>query len=250
MSHTFAEGAEHLGCAIVDGEIPDARLVAEAIAGEADSFAALYRRHVGAVHHVVSATLRDREAAADLTQDVFARAIGALSGLREADRFRPWILTIARNCAIDHARQQPRQRPLADTADGASEPADPGAEPDELAELASLVQRVRGCIAGLSPRDATVLTLVTQLGYSPGEVASALGISSGAAKVVLHRARHRLRSAIALTLLAENQGSACPVFLDAYATGRLSQAGEHVAACGVCSTAVNSDVQLYSAESR
>jgi RNA polymerase sigma factor (sigma-70 family) len=231
-------------------EVPDARLVTEAVAGDADAFAVLYRRHVGAVHHVVASSVRDREAAADLTQDVFARVVTALPGLREPDRFRPWVLTIARNCAIDHARQQTRQRPLEDTDGGASEPADPGAEPDELAELASLVQRVRGCIAGLSPRDATVLMLVTQLGYTPGEVADALGISSGAAKVVLHRARQRLRSAIALTLLTENQGSACSVFLDAYATGRLAQAGEHVAACEVCSAAVNNDVQLYSAESR
>ena len=87
-------------------------------------------------------------------------------------------------------------------------------------------------------------------GTRPAKFADALGISPGAAKVVLHRARQRLRSAIALTLLTENQGSACPVFLDAYATGRLAQAGEHVAACEVCSAAVNSDVQLYSAESR
>jgi len=226
-------------------ELPDARLVSLAVAGDADAFAALYRRHVGSVHHVVAATVRDREAAADLTQDVFARVIEALPSLREPDRFRPWVLTIARNCAIDHARLQPKPRALDD--EGELEPADPGAAPGELAELESLVQRVRGCIAGLSARDATVLALVTQLGYSPAEVGGALGISAGAAKVVLHRARRRLRSAIALTLLAENQGAACGVFLDSYTQGRLTQAGAHVAACAICSAAVNNDVQLYSA---
>jgi RNA polymerase sigma factor (sigma-70 family) len=227
------------------GELPDARLVVEAVAGDAEAFAALYRRHVGAVYRVVAASVRDREAAADLTQDVFARAIEALPSLREPDRFRPWVLAIARNCTIDHARLKPRAQPFDD--DGAADPTDPGAEPGELAELASLVQRVRGCIAGLSARDATVLALVTQLGYSPVEVAGALGITPGTAKVVLHRARHRLRSAIALTLLAENQGASCPVFREAYEQGRLAQAGTHVADCPVCSAVVNTDVQLYSA---
>ncbi len=226
------------------GEQPDARLVVEAVAGDADAFAVLYRRHVAAVHRVVAGSVRGREVAADLTQDVFAKAIEALPTLREPDRFRYWVLAIARNCAIDHARQPAGARSLDD--DGAELP-DPGAEPAELAELASLVQRVRGCIAGLSARDATVLTLVTQLGYSPAEVAAALSISPGAAKVVLHRARHRLRNAIALTLLAENQGASCSTFRDAYAQGQLTEAGKHVATCAMCSAAVNSDVQLYSA---
>jgi RNA polymerase sigma factor (sigma-70 family) len=228
------------------GEPPDAFLVRQTVAGDAEAFAVLYRRHAGAVHRVVAATVRDREVAADLTQDVFARAIEALADLREPERFRPWVLTIARNCAIDQTRGQPR--PLSLDDDGAAEPADPGAEPGELAELANLVQRVRGCIAGLSARDAAVLALVTQLGYSPVEVAGALAITPGAAKVVLHRARRRLRSAIALTLLTENQAAACPVFRDAFAKGRLNQAGAHVATCPVCRAAVNDDVELYAAQ--
>jgi RNA polymerase sigma-70 factor (ECF subfamily) len=230
------------------GDVPDARLVSDSLAGDADAFAFLYRRHVGAVHRVVASSVHDREAAADLTQDVFARAIEALPDLREPDRFRSWVLAITRNCVIDYVRLPLRARPFDDS--DAAEPVDLTAEPDELAEMANLVERVRGCIAGLSARDATVLALVTQLGYSPNEVAGALGITPGAAKVVLHRARHRLRNAIALTLLAENQGASCTVFRDEYAQGRLSRAGAHVASCPVCRAAVNSDVQLYSAETR
>jgi RNA polymerase sigma factor (sigma-70 family) len=233
---------------VAGGDVPDARLVTDALAGDADAFALLYRRHVGAVHRVVAASVHDRETAADLTQDVFASAIEALPSLREPERFRSWVLAIARNCVIDHARVPVRARPFDDTE--AAEPVDLAAEPDELAEMANLVERVRGCVGGLSARDATVLALVTQLGYSPNEVAAALGITPGAAKVVLHRARHRLRSAIALTLLAENQGASCGVFRDEYAQGRLSRAGAHVASCPVCRAAVNSDVQLYSARTR
>ena len=227
-------------------EAPDGVLVIAARSGDAEAFSALYRRHVGAVHRLVISSVRDRETAADITQDVFARVIESLEHLREPDRFRPWVLAITRNAVTDHARAATAPRPLDDDRDG--DLTDPDAEPDELVDLAFLVQRVRGCIAGMSSRDATVLALVTQLGYSPAEVAAALNISTGAAKVVLHRARRRLRRAIALTLLADNQRAACAVFRDAYDHGHLAQAGDHVASCAVCQAAVNDEVHLFAAD--
>ncbi len=222
--------------------MPDSTLVALTVAGDVAAFGELYRRHVTGVHRVIAEIVRDRETAADLTQDVFARAIEALAHLREPDRFRPWLVTIARNRALDHVRNPTRVAMLDEGA--ADELADPAAEPAELAELAGLALRVRGCIAGLAARDAAVLALVIGLGYSPAEVAVTFAITPGAAKVVLHRARRRLRSALALTLLAGN-AAACDTFHQAYTEGRLAQAGEHVAACPVCRTAVNDEVELY-----
>ena len=227
------------------GELPDASLVALTVAGDADAFAALYRRHAGAVHHVVRGIVRDAETAADITQDVFARVIEAVRDLREPERFRFWIMAIARNRALDYVRMKPRAITRSLDEDGVTEPVDPGAEPAELAELASLVRLVRGCIAGLSARDATVLALVTQLGYKPAEVAAALEISPGAAKVVLHRARRRLRSALTLTLLAQNLDAACPSFREAFVHGQMTGAASHVATCPTCSATVNDEVHLY-----
>ncbi|MFV2039642.1 MAG: RNA polymerase sigma factor, partial [Acidimicrobiales bacterium] len=68
--------------------------------------------------------------------------------------------------------------------------------PDLEAELRELALALRTGVAALSPRDATALSLTVHLGFGPTEVAAALGISYGNAKVVLHRARHRLRSAL------------------------------------------------------
>ena len=229
------------------GELPDASLVALTVAGDADAFAALYRRHASGVHHVVRGIVRDPDTAADITQDVFARVIEALGDLREPERFRFWIMAIARNRALDHLRMKPRSNTRSLDEDGVTEPVDPGAEPAELAELASLVRLVRGCIAGLSSRDATVLALVTQFGYKPAEVAAALEISPGAAKVVLHRARRRLRSALTLNLLAKNLDAACPTFREAFTHGQPAGAASHVATCAICSATVNDEVHLYHA---
>jgi len=223
-------------------ESDDGCLVAMVLAGDTSAFATLYRRHAGAVRRVVAETTYDREAVADLVQEVFARAIESLTNLREQNHFRSWVLTIARNAAIDHGRMQRRASPL--DADG-PEPVANDPEPFELAELAAMAERVRGCIAGLSVRDATVLSLATQLGYSPAELGQALGITSGAAKVVLHRARRRLRESLALTLLANYQYDACPEFRKAHEAGRLRQAGAHVESCPSCRAAVNNEVQIF-----
>ena len=67
-------------------------------------------------------------------------------------------------------------------------------------------------MAGLSPRDAAAVTMVTQLGFAPGQVAAALGVTPGAAKVIVHRARRRLRNALALQLMVQQPGLACEEF--------------------------------------
>jgi DNA-directed RNA polymerase specialized sigma24 family protein len=51
-------------------------------------------------------------------------------------------------------------------------------------------------MAQLSARDAAAISMVVHLGFGPNEVAAALDISYGNAKVVLHRARQRLRDAL------------------------------------------------------
>ena len=74
----------------------------------------------------------------------------------------------------------------------------PDAGPDDFAELAETAARLRSGLARLLPREAVVLTMSVQLGFGPGEIADALGITTGNAKVILHRARKRLRLAIEL----------------------------------------------------
>ncbi|HEX7133252.1 MAG TPA: sigma factor-like helix-turn-helix DNA-binding protein, partial [Iamia sp.] len=74
---------------------------------------------------------------------------------------------------------------------------DPGPGPDDLVAAADLARRLGVGVQGLSRRDALTLALVVDLGFGPAEVAVALGVSEGNAKVILHRARRRLRQAVA-----------------------------------------------------
>jgi len=178
--------------------LTDGALVDAACGGSADAFAQLYRRHSRAVRRALSDNVHDVERQHDLVQETFARALAKLPSLREPSQFRPWVFQIARNAAIDDLRARVRLHlePLAD-----DEPVSADHGPDLVAEVRLLAESIRSGMAELSPRDAAAVSMVVHLGFGPDEVAAALGISRGNVKVVLHRARRRLRAAL------ERQGS-------------------------------------------
>lgn len=76
------------------------------LAGTADGFAAFYRRHLPWVLRWLHAHVRDRELAADLAGEVFARALhGRRSFDSRRDGAEPWLQAIARNVMIDSLRR-------------------------------------------------------------------------------------------------------------------------------------------------
>ena len=197
--------------------------------GDQQAFGALYAAHVRAVNAAVFDRVRDAEARADVVQESFVRALQRLDHLRDPASFRPWLLAIARNTAIDHLRAG-RGTDAAD--DEALEAlADPVAGPEEFAELAGLATQVRDGLVRLSRRDATALSMAVQLGLSTQELAAALGVSPGAAKVALHRARNRLRQALRLQVLVRSQGGACDELRALYDAGELAAAVRHSERC-------------------
>jgi RNA polymerase sigma factor (sigma-70 family) len=181
-------------------------------------------------------------------QEVFVRALERLSTLREPDRFRPWLLAIARHAAIDQRRAQ--KHPHAAAAKSDDEPTDlPASEPlpEEVAELHELAHLVDSCVANLSSRDATAISLVTHFGFTPADLACALGISVGAARVLTHRARQRLRDGLALELMVRRHRG-CDEFKALIDTDELLAGARHVRACDKCSTVVREEIALFSAQ--
>ncbi len=175
-------------------EQDDGELVGAARDGDGHAFAELYRRHQGAVRRALSDHVHDEERRRELVQECFYRAYSRLHLLRDVSRFRPWVLQIARNAAIDdlRARTQAQLEPLdADTLY-----ADEHQGPASTTELRVLAAAVRAGMSHLSARDAAAISMVVHLGFGPHEVAAALGVTHGNAKVVLHRARQRLRDAL------------------------------------------------------
>jgi RNA polymerase sigma-70 factor (ECF subfamily) len=209
----------------------DAELVAAVRSGDARAFADLYREHVDAVRRVAYHLVGDSDATADAVQDTFARALQHLDDLREPERFRPWLLAIARHAATDQLRARRRLTTLDQGHDELLAASGPG--PESVAEIRELADQVQGCVAGLSTRDAAAVTMVTQLGFTPAQVANALGVTQGAAKVIVHRARRRLRNALALQLMVEQPRLACEEFQKLLADDPLT-ASKHIESCVTC----------------
>jgi RNA polymerase sigma factor (sigma-70 family) len=212
----------------------DRRLVEAVGRGEVDAFAELYRLHASAVVSVVRSRTRDRDLAADVVQEVFTRALEALPSLQRPEVFRSWLMSIARHVAVDALRAKVRTEPIDERA--AAEAPSPEAGPGTLAELTELAELVRGVVGGLNRRDATAVELI-RLGFSVEDVATALGVSHGAAKVALHRARRRLRDALVLQVMVRTGGAACEDFRALRDLGDARGLSGHVRTCRTCSAA-------------
>jgi len=221
----------------------DADLVVAVRAGDTTAFGDLYRRHVQSVTRTVAAKLSGREAVADAVQDTFTKALERLDALRDPDKFRPWLLSIARHAAVDSRRA--RGWTILDGEAG-GRAIDGGPGPEQLAELSELVGLVNGCVGGLSGRDATAMAMVTQFGFSPTEIGAAMGLTPNAAKVMLHRARRRMRDALVLELMVRGRGAGCADLQELLAgEGQLLAAGAHVSECAVCRGAALAEVGAF-----
>ncbi len=220
----------------------DAGLVEAVRSGDTEAFSELYRAHAGVVRAVAYSQVHDREAAADIVQDTFFRALRNLGSLQDPARFRPWLLSIARNLATDQLRTRGRVTILDDSA--TYELADPRPGPGSLTELTELAEQVKGCVAGLSTRDATAIVMVTQLGFTPEQVASALGLTPGAAKVLLHRARRRMRHALVLQVMVNQPDLACPELKQLVEEDPLA-AARHVERCEMCISRAATEVMTF-----
>lgn len=139
--------------------------------------------------HVDCADRRD-----ELVQETFARALAGIGSLRDADRFRAWLFQIARNAGIDELVARRRVR-LVEFDASLHEGIDTavGDHAELVADSHGLAEAIRDGLDRLSPRDAAALCLAADGTTSPTEIASTLGVTPGNARVIVHRARRRLR---------------------------------------------------------
>lgn len=156
-----------------------------------------YRQHHGEVFRWLCwHASGNRELAADLTQDVFARAIRNEHGFRYDDGrgVAPWLMTIARNTLADHFKRHSTQREtlVAEFFDGDMVPS---AETEALEALAS--RTVLRAVAGLNPqqREAVVLSYWGRM--RDKDIAAVVGSGDKAVKLLRFRARQNLRGELA-----------------------------------------------------
>lgn len=161
-------------------------------AGDGDriALAAFVRRTQPEVWRVC-ARLGDRSAADDLTQEVYLRALPALTAFRGDASARTWLLQIARYVCADHVRRQTRRRALLQRLVQRSDPAD-AVVPSSAGEL-ELDDAISSL--GIERREAFVLTQM--LGLSYAEAAEAAEVPIGTIRSRVARARADLLDGLA-----------------------------------------------------
>ncbi len=146
---------------------------------------AIYRQHAPAVFRYAWGLCGDRSAAEDLVSETFMRLLTRAPKL-ETRTALAYLLAIARNAYLNGRRRRRTEVPIPDDL------ADPGPDPararEERARLASVLAALRDLPEG--ERSALLLRADHELAYE--EIAAVLGITVGAARVRVHRARLKL----------------------------------------------------------
>jgi RNA polymerase sigma-70 factor (ECF subfamily) len=146
-----------------------------------DTIERFYREHASSVYAFLVSLCRDRTWAEDLMHDTFTKATLAMGGYRGGSP-KAWLFAIARNVFLDDVR---RRRPI---------PTEfveyPGVNETDVTE----VDAIERTLLALPARQRQALVLSDHAGLTPAEVGTNMGVTAGAARVLIHRARHTFRT--------------------------------------------------------
>jgi len=168
----------------------DERLVDLVRAGSDPAFEAIVERYRRALMRYVSRLLPP-EQAEDVVQQSFVRAYEAMHRGSAELHLRPWLYRIAHNGALNALRDRSLgHAELSDRIDGVE-------RPDQALERTQGLRELVVAVQALPERQRSAILLRELEGRSYEEIATALGVTDGAVRQLLNRARNTLRAAAA-----------------------------------------------------
>jgi RNA polymerase sigma-70 factor (ECF subfamily) len=189
------------------GQPADAELLRRHVAGDAEAFGELFRRHRDRLWAVAVRTVCDPDEAADALQDAMLSAFRRAGDFRGDSAVTTWLHRIVVNACLDRLRRR-AARPalggddaldaLAAAAATSADGADPGAATATRLDIDAALKM-------LPPPQRAAIVLVDMLGFSVTDAADILGISPGTVKSRCARSRARL-----LPLVEHLRGNQAP----------------------------------------
>ena len=152
-------------------------------------FAALYGEHARDVHRFALYLSGDPNLAEDLVSEAFVRVWTARERV-DLQTVRGYLFAIVRNLFLQQVKRDRRRQPL---HEGVAANA-PG--PEDRAVAQGDLRAVLSALATLAEADRAAVLMRANDALPYEEIARVLGISVGAAKVKVHRARHKLAEAL------------------------------------------------------
>jgi RNA polymerase sigma-70 factor, ECF subfamily len=198
----------------------DEWLIAALRRGDSDAFATLVDRHSSAMVRVAMAYVPSRAVAEDAVQETWIAVMRGIEGFEGRSSLKTWIFRILTNVAMRSGARERRSTPFSALAE-AEDTGEPSVDPERflpaghelfpghwviaparwpLPEEGLLAGETReviaAAIAELPVAQRTVIALRDVEGWSSEEVCEALEISAGNQRILLHRARSRVRDAV------------------------------------------------------
>jgi RNA polymerase sigma-70 factor (ECF subfamily) len=186
--------------------------VASLLRGDEATFVALVKRHHRAMIELARLHLRSEALAEEVVQDCWLLILRRLGKWTGRGSLRSWIFGIVANQARSRAVRESRMVPLStllpDDCDGCSgrvltsfacqwpDDALVDNSSHDLVERQEVLDTIRAAIEELPPRQRAVITLRDVSGCDGQEACDALQVSEANQRVLLHRARSRVRSAV------------------------------------------------------
>ena len=180
--------------------------------GDEAAFAALVRQHAGALRRVARTFVRTSSAADEVVQETWLGVIRGLETFEGRSSLRTWIFTLLVNRARTRAVRDARNVPFSSVEDDDGPTVDPAAfgddgrwrsappwldgDPDSSLLSRELRAHLLQAIDDLPPAQRAVITLRDLAGVPADEACELLELSEGNQRVLLHRARSRVRAAL------------------------------------------------------
>ena len=189
----------------------DGEILARIAEGRSEAFAELYERYFHELYDFAARITRDRAAAADVVQNVFATVWERARRGEQVRHPRAWLYRVAHNAAVDELRR----RKWTSGAEGDqgfdfTAVVDVGSEgPDRVVMEKELAELVWSTAATLTPDEYALLDLYVRRELAPAELADQFGISTGAVYTRLSRLRRSFEEALTATLLLRRGGQDC-----------------------------------------
>jgi len=173
--------------AVEDASAWEVECIRQTQLGHPEAFNPIVAHYAPRIRAYLFRMLRNREEAEDLTQETFLKAFRGLNRFDPERPFKAWLYTIATNTGVNAIRDRQRKGLRVDLdPELAAYPASAGVAPDTE-------ERLEIALATLTPRALQLITLHYHEGFSLQEAGAMLGMSEGAAKAALCRARQALR---------------------------------------------------------
>lgn len=169
---------------------PDRRLVKLVREGYEAAFEEIVRRYRKPLDRFAAAIVGGHSE--DVTQDAFSKALLALRGSTAEIELKPWLYRIVRNTALNEIRDGPP--PTEELGEAIAGGHSAAVEAERREEIGELMERLR---ALPEPQRAAIVMRELE-GLSHEEIAAALGVSGGAARQAIYRARLALRDGLGL----------------------------------------------------